>query len=212
MLPKRQRLIGLKAKGGKPANDDLPVSSLTLKEGQKIMMMGQPEAHVEALDKQSEVSQSWQNLVALVWPQRWLPRLTVAGDPDMQDWYLPVAASGRCNEEITVRCQTRICIVCWWNPCRWRCKKAAAMLEHGLPRSWLILALSRHPCSIGAALPFTAGASLHIEVWWPCAGFKWTCLRRGSLQRWCPACRSACVRDAKGAACSATASFLGATW
>ncbi len=78
MLPKRQRLIGLKAKGGKPANDDLPVSSLTLKEGQKIMMMGQPEAHVEALDKQSEVSQSRQNLVALVWPQRWLPRLTVA--------------------------------------------------------------------------------------------------------------------------------------
>ena len=55
VLPKRQKLIGLKAKGGKPANDDLPVSDLTLKEGQKIMMMGQPEAHVEAMDKQSEV-------------------------------------------------------------------------------------------------------------------------------------------------------------
>lgn len=38
--PKRQKLIGLKAKGGKLAGDDVLVSDLALKPGQKIMLMG----------------------------------------------------------------------------------------------------------------------------------------------------------------------------
>ena len=91
VLPKRQKLIGLKAKGGKPANDDLPVSDLTLKEGQKIMMMGQPEAHVEAMDKQSEVRRSWQNLAALLWPHCRLQVSAVAGEAEFAR---PVTARG----------------------------------------------------------------------------------------------------------------------
>ena len=82
MLPKRQKLIGLQAKGGKAADDDLPVSDLTLKVGQKIMMMGQPEAHVEAMDKQSEVRQSWETLAALVWPRCRLLMSAVAGESE----------------------------------------------------------------------------------------------------------------------------------
>ena len=38
--PKRQKLLGLKAKGGKLAGDDVLISDLTLKPGQKIMMVG----------------------------------------------------------------------------------------------------------------------------------------------------------------------------
>ena len=38
--PKRQKLLGLKTKEGKLANDDVLVSHLALKVGQKIMMVG----------------------------------------------------------------------------------------------------------------------------------------------------------------------------
>ena len=38
--PKRQKLLGLKAKGGKLAGDDVLISDLALKSGQKIMMIG----------------------------------------------------------------------------------------------------------------------------------------------------------------------------
>lgn len=37
---KRQKLLGLKTKDGKPATDDAPVGSLALKPGVKVMMMG----------------------------------------------------------------------------------------------------------------------------------------------------------------------------
>ncbi|KAL3142797.1 hypothetical protein ABBQ38_003096 [Trebouxia sp. C0009 RCD-2024] len=54
--PKRQKLLGLKVKGGKVVTDDTAFAELMLKPGQKVTVMGQPEAHVEALDKQSEVA------------------------------------------------------------------------------------------------------------------------------------------------------------
>lgn len=38
--PKRQKLLGLKTKQGKMASDDVLVSDLALKAGQKIMMVG----------------------------------------------------------------------------------------------------------------------------------------------------------------------------
>lgn len=38
--PKRQKLLGLKARGGKPAGDAASISELVLKPGQRIMMMG----------------------------------------------------------------------------------------------------------------------------------------------------------------------------
>jgi hypothetical protein len=41
--PKRQKLIGLKAKGGKLATDDVMLTDLALKPGQKIMLMGYVE-------------------------------------------------------------------------------------------------------------------------------------------------------------------------
>lgn len=54
--PKRQKVLGLKVKGGKTITDDTALADLVLKPGQKLTVMGQPEAHVEALDKQSEVA------------------------------------------------------------------------------------------------------------------------------------------------------------
>lgn len=36
----RMKLLGLKAKGGKPAGDEATVADLALKAGQKILMMG----------------------------------------------------------------------------------------------------------------------------------------------------------------------------
>ncbi|KAK9828309.1 hypothetical protein WJX74_008288 [Apatococcus lobatus] len=51
----RQKLLGLKLKG-KPAPDDALLSDTSLKQGQKLMMMGQPEEVIEAGDKQAEVA------------------------------------------------------------------------------------------------------------------------------------------------------------
>jgi len=55
--PKRQKLLGLKAKkgGGAPA-DGVPMSDLALKPGLKIMMMGTPEAVTAAVDRMAEVA------------------------------------------------------------------------------------------------------------------------------------------------------------
>lgn len=41
VLPKRQKILGLKTRAGKPAADDDLLSNLLLKAGQKFMMMGQ---------------------------------------------------------------------------------------------------------------------------------------------------------------------------
>ena len=38
--PKRQKLLGLKAKGGKLAGDDVLIADLSIKPGQKIMLIG----------------------------------------------------------------------------------------------------------------------------------------------------------------------------
>ncbi|KAK9830125.1 hypothetical protein WJX72_009902 [[Myrmecia] bisecta] len=54
--PKRQKLLGLKAKGGKLAQDDSLVADLLLKPGAKVMMMGQPETDIAATDQQAEVA------------------------------------------------------------------------------------------------------------------------------------------------------------
>ena len=38
--PKRQKIMGLKAKGGKMAADDTPLTDLVIKPGAKLMMLG----------------------------------------------------------------------------------------------------------------------------------------------------------------------------
>ena len=38
--PKRQKLLGLKVKGGKPVTDDTEISDLLLKAGQRVTVMG----------------------------------------------------------------------------------------------------------------------------------------------------------------------------
>ena len=38
--PKRQKIMGLKAKGGKMAADDTPLTELAIKTGAKLMMLG----------------------------------------------------------------------------------------------------------------------------------------------------------------------------
>ena len=38
--PKRQKIMGLKAKGGKMAADDTPLTELVIKPGAKLMMLG----------------------------------------------------------------------------------------------------------------------------------------------------------------------------
>jgi len=54
--PKRQKLLGLKAKGAKPATDEALIEDLVLKPGTKIMMMGSPEEATAALDAQADVA------------------------------------------------------------------------------------------------------------------------------------------------------------
>ncbi|GMH45984.1 hypothetical protein BSKO_13948 [Bryopsis sp. KO-2023] len=53
VAPKRQKLLGLKAKG-KLAQDDSLMSDVKLKPGQKVMMMGTPEEVIESTSKQVE--------------------------------------------------------------------------------------------------------------------------------------------------------------
>ena len=38
--PKRQKIMGLKARGGKMAADDTPLTELVIKPGAKLMMLG----------------------------------------------------------------------------------------------------------------------------------------------------------------------------
>lgn len=50
---KRQKLIGLKTKAGKPAADDSLLSDLSIKPTTKVMMMGQPDAVVAQVEEQA---------------------------------------------------------------------------------------------------------------------------------------------------------------
>ena len=43
--PKRQKIMGLKAKGGKMAADDTPLTELVIKPGAKLMMLGWASKH-----------------------------------------------------------------------------------------------------------------------------------------------------------------------
>jgi len=53
VLPKRQKLMGLKSSNGKPATDDTLVSDLVIKEGMKVMLLGTPEEVIEATNQQA---------------------------------------------------------------------------------------------------------------------------------------------------------------
>ena len=55
VLVKKQKLLGLKTRAGKPATDETPVSELLIKPNQKIMLMGTAEAQLEALAAQELV-------------------------------------------------------------------------------------------------------------------------------------------------------------
>eukprot|EP00798_Chlamydomonas_sp_ICE-L_P015941 gene15941-22073_t len=54
--PKRQKLLGLKTKDGKMAGDDSAIGDLVLKPGLKIMMMGTPDAIIDATLKEEEAA------------------------------------------------------------------------------------------------------------------------------------------------------------
>mmetsp|Transcript_3118 Transcript_3118/g.7811 ORF Transcript_3118/g.7811 Transcript_3118/m.7811 type:complete len:329 (-) Transcript_3118:143-1129(-) len=54
--PKRQKLLGLKKKDNKPADDDAALGDLALKPGVKIMMMGTPDAVIEQTQKEAEAA------------------------------------------------------------------------------------------------------------------------------------------------------------
>lgn len=49
--PKRQKLLGVKAKGQKLAGDDVLISQLQLKPGQRILLMGSPDSVIEDTEK-----------------------------------------------------------------------------------------------------------------------------------------------------------------
>lgn len=48
--PKRQKLLGLKTKDGKPATDEAAIADLVIKPSTKVMMMGQPEEAIAKTD------------------------------------------------------------------------------------------------------------------------------------------------------------------
>ena len=52
VLVKKQKLLGLKTKAGKPATDDTPIAELSIKPNAKIILMGTAEAAFEALTAQ----------------------------------------------------------------------------------------------------------------------------------------------------------------
>jgi ubiquitin-like domain-containing CTD phosphatase 1 len=52
VLPKKQKLLGLKTIAGKPATDDTPITELSIKPNQKIMLMGTAETKLEAFAAQ----------------------------------------------------------------------------------------------------------------------------------------------------------------
>lgn len=51
MLPKRQKIMGLKTSAGKAAADDCLVKDLKVKSGQKLMMLGTPEELISATNE-----------------------------------------------------------------------------------------------------------------------------------------------------------------
>jgi len=55
VLTKKQKLLGLKTRAGKPATDDTPITELSIKPNQKIMLMGTAETKLEALAAQELV-------------------------------------------------------------------------------------------------------------------------------------------------------------
>ncbi|KAH7622271.1 putative Ubiquitin-like domain-containing CTD phosphatase [Nannochloris sp. 'desiccata'] len=52
VLAKKQKLLGLKTLAGKPATDDTPITELSIKPNQKVMLMGTAETKLEALAAQ----------------------------------------------------------------------------------------------------------------------------------------------------------------
>ncbi|PNH07422.1 Ubiquitin-like domain-containing CTD phosphatase 1, partial [Tetrabaena socialis] len=56
VLAKRQKILGLKTKEGKPATDESAVGELLIKPSVKFMMMGTPEAAIAAAVRESEAA------------------------------------------------------------------------------------------------------------------------------------------------------------
>ena len=52
---KRQKLLGLKARAG-ALRDDTRIADLALKPGQKVMLLGQADEAISALERQAEVA------------------------------------------------------------------------------------------------------------------------------------------------------------
>uniref|UniRef100_A0A7S1SVM3 protein-serine/threonine phosphatase n=1 Tax=Tetraselmis chuii TaxID=63592 RepID=A0A7S1SVM3_9CHLO len=53
--PKRQKLLGLKTKDKQVVSDDVKLCDLAVKPGQKLILMGTPDAMIEQAQKQAEV-------------------------------------------------------------------------------------------------------------------------------------------------------------
>lgn len=62
---KRQKLLGLKTKEGKPAGDNDKIADLQIKAGAKIMMMGSPESVIEQAEREQEAAPEIQDDFAM---------------------------------------------------------------------------------------------------------------------------------------------------
>ncbi len=84
--PKRQKIIGLKRKDGKPAADEDAVSELALKPGTKLMFMGTPDEVIEEVRRVRDERRWHPNKLPVShrWPRRqnrrprWLTTWTLA--------------------------------------------------------------------------------------------------------------------------------------
>ncbi|CAL5223258.1 g5742 [Coccomyxa viridis] len=81
--PKRQKIMGLKAKGGKMAGDDTPLRDLVIKPGAKLMMLGTPEEETAQLDAQAEIAPHIQDDFDIA--EDTLQALDVKDNPEFQE-------------------------------------------------------------------------------------------------------------------------------
>ncbi|KAL4441219.1 hypothetical protein ABPG77_011456 [Micractinium sp. CCAP 211/92] len=80
---KRMKLLGLKGRGGKPAGDGDTVADLLLRPGSKVMMMGQPEAAIEKVDRGSEVAPHVQDDFDI--QEEGMAEISLADRPEVQE-------------------------------------------------------------------------------------------------------------------------------
>ncbi|KAL6764960.1 HAD-like domain-containing protein [Haematococcus lacustris] len=83
VAPKRQKLLGLKTKANKPAEDGDTLSSLAMKPGLKVMMIGTSETVIQATQKEAEAAPQVQDDFDLTEEQQ--GSLEVKDQPEVQE-------------------------------------------------------------------------------------------------------------------------------